>query len=49
MTNPDSVTAPTLPEWNTIPIYRKLWLVGTINALGVALSFVNVLASVAFL
>lgn len=49
MTNPDSVTAPTLPEWGSIPIYRKLWLVGIINALGVALSFVNVLASLALL
>jgi hypothetical protein len=49
MTNPDSVTAPALPEWGNIPIYRKLWLVGIINALGVALSFVNVLASLAVL
>lgn len=49
MTNPDSVTATALPEWGNIPIYRKLWLVGIINALGVALSFVNVLGSLALL
>ncbi len=49
MTNPDSVTAPTLPEWAAIPAYRKLWLVGSINALGVAVAFLNVLASLAFL
>ncbi len=49
MTNTDSVTAPALPEWGAIPVYRKLWFVGTINALGVAVAFLNVLASLALL
>lgn len=42
-------TAPALPEWGAIPVYRKLWFVGTINGLGVAVAFLNVLASLALL
>lgn len=49
MTNTDSVTTPALPEWGAIPFYRKLWFVGTVNALGVAVSIVNVLASLIIL
>jgi hypothetical protein len=48
MTETPANTAPALPEWGQIPTRRKIWFVGTINALGILIAYFNLLASLAF-